>query len=475
MDIFRPRPISNGMNRRANFIKIFTLFVGDLLFFWMSLFLNLYFRYYYHNSNPDWSLIKLHLIPFAAVFAVWLIIFGASGLYDLHFTQNTKRFFYRLLRAITTNVVLAIIIFYLILPYAEIEPRRNLFIIAFFATALIAWWRYIFNLFIIKTNASRIIFFGVSKETAELAKYLLKNPQLGQRPTAFIINGKEETFSVPSVATFRLEDQNISSIVRDKDIDTIIISREIKENKILAKVLFQVIPLGVGVIEFTTFHEMMTGKIPLSLIGEVWFLENLVGIKKKFYEFFKRLSDLIVAALISLPAAAVFPLIALAIKLNSPGPVFYKQQRVGRNGKVFWLIKYRSMIKNADQLSGFKKIGSSDPRQTAIGSFLRKFYLDELPQIVNILRGEMSLVGPRPERPEYIEGLKEKIPFYETRLLVEPGLTGWAQVNMEDDASVEDAPEKMQYDLYYIKNRSFILDLLIALRTIAALLKRQGR
>ena len=132
------------------------------------------------------------------------------------------------------------------------------------------------------------------------------------------------------------------------------------------------------------------------------------------------------------------------------------------------------MVKNADEMSGEKQDGD-DPRQTRIGMFLRKHYFDEIPQIINVLKGDMSFVGPRPERSEYIDELKEKIPFYEMRLLVPPGLTGWAQINMEDDASVQDAPEKMQYDLYYVKNRTSALDLLILLRTIATLLKRQGR
>ncbi len=132
------------------------------------------------------------------------------------------------------------------------------------------------------------------------------------------------------------------------------------------------------------------------------------------------------------------------------------------------------MVKNAEKMSGWKGEGP-DPRHTRVGIFLRKSYLDELPQIMNILNGEMSFVGPRPERPHYVSELKEKIPFYEMRLLVSPGITGWAQINMEDDASVEDAPEKMQYDLYYIKNRSLILDLLVILKTAFTLLRRQGR
>jgi len=144
-------------------------------------------------------------------------------------------------------------------------------------------------------------------------------------------------------------------------------------------------------------------------------------------------------------------------------------------GREFELIKFRSMVKDADQIGGFKKIEGKDPRYTPVGLFLRKSYVDELPQILNVLRGDMSFVGPRPERPEYVQDLKKNIPFYEMRLLVLPGITGWAQINMEDDASVEDAPKKMQYDLYYIKNQSFLLDINIILKTILTILSRSGR
>ncbi|MEK7162666.1 MAG: sugar transferase, partial [Patescibacteria group bacterium] len=175
------------------------------------------------------------------------------------------------------------------------------------------------------------------------------------------------------------------------------------------------------------------------------------------YEASKRILDIILAILAIIPVSLLFPLIALGIKLDSEGPVFYRQKRVGRYGQEFWLLKYRSMVKNAHELGGRKGDGP-DLRHTRVGMTLRKSYLDELPQIINILRGEMSFVGPRPERPEYIGALKQKIPTYEKRLAVQPGITGWAQVNMENNASQEDAPENIKYDLYYNENRTLWLD-----------------
>ena len=263
-------------------------------------------------------------------------------------------------------------------------------------------------------------------------------------------------------------------IVRDLKPEIIVVSPEMKGKKTVVKALFGIIPSGVSTIDFAPFHEMLTGKIPLSLIEEAWFLENLIGIKRRTYELAKRMIDIATALLMGIAALVTFPLIALAVKLDSEGSVFFRQKRIGRHGKEFTLIKYRSMVNNAHEFSGFKSM-DRDPRQTRIGAILRRSYLDEIPQIINILKGEMSFVGPRPERPEYVRQLKEKVPFYEMRLLVPPGITGWAQINMEDDASVEDAPQKMQYDLYYVKNRSFILDFLIMLKTLFTLLRREGR
>lgn len=457
--------------KKRHAIKVFILLLGDFLLLWTALALSLLVRYF-GTVTLGRVLILQHLIPFSFIFILWIIIFGAFGLYDLRITKNSKRFLYRLLRAISANTILAIIIFYL-LPFFTIEPRRNLFLIAFFATGFIFLWRYLFNHLIVHTATPRVLFFGVTSEALELADYLLKNPQLGQRPVALMSANGENIISSLSILHVPFS-YGLKRIVKEQGIETIVINREIKENKFLVSMLFQVIPLGVSIVEFTMFHEMFTGKIPLSLIGEVWFLENLIGMKRGLYEFFKRGFDILLAGILILPAALLFPVIALAIKINAPGSVFFRQKRIGKNGKIFELLKYRSTFRaSVAEHEGWEK--EERAVYTKTGVFLRKTYLDELPQIINIVKGEMSFIGPRPERPEFVEELKKNIPFYEMRLLTPPGLTGWAQINMENDAAAADAPEKMQYDLYYIKNRTFVLDLLIALRTIATLVHREGR
>lgn len=450
--------------------KVLLIFLGDAALLFAALYAGLIIRY---GSLLTAGIVTKHFASFGIIFPIWLLTFGAFGFYDLRLLKNEKVFLYRLLRVMAINTVLAITIFYLF-PF-EIEPRRNLLIIAVLATAAIFVWRYLFNLLIIRAAVNRIIFIGFNEEMVRLAGFLLHHPQLGHKPVAFS-SGHTQPLILPADLThIPLNHDNLPRAIRDTKPDMVVISPEMKGNKMTVSVLLTLIPSGITVAEFPAFHEAMTGKIPLSLIEEVWFLENLIGIKKRSYEFLKRILDIGLSFIIGIISLCLLPFITLAIKIDSAGPILFRQKRVGRHGKPFTLIKFRSMVANAQSLSGLKVHGQEDSRHTRMGTLMRATYIDELPQIINILRGEMSFIGPRPERPEYVEDLKQKIPFYETRLLVPPGITGWAQVNMENDASVEDAPEKMQYDLYYIKNRTFILDLLIVLRTLFTIVQRQGR
>lgn len=458
-------------------LKTSLLFLGDLFVLYLALWFLLWIRYW---PEVKIGLLKLHFFSFSILFPIWLVILASFGFYDLRQLRlgnitEARRFLLRLSQALLINFFLTILFFYFI-PQFLIEPRRNLALLTVIAAALLLGWRYAADLLFLRTAPSKILFFGINREVTGLSDYLLKNQQLGQKPVAFISADGKESKPISLPLPVFSQNKNISDLIRDLGVDTLVITPEIRENRVLTKSLLQILPLGVVIAEFTNLYETTTGKIPLSLIKEIWFLENLVGLKKPIYEFFKRAADIVLAVLLLVPITAVLPLIALAIKLNSPGRVFFWQKRVGRGGKEFWLIKFRSMMEGAEKAGGYKeKAGGKDPRHTTVGQFLRRNYLDELPQILNILKGEMSFVGPRPERPEFVEKLKEEVPFYEMRLLATPGITGWAQVNMENDASVEDAPEKMQYDLYYIKNLSFWLDFLIIARTFFTLLRRQGR
>ncbi|MEK7082597.1 MAG: hypothetical protein AAB972_00375, partial [Patescibacteria group bacterium] len=245
--------------------KVLLIFIGDIIIFYIALYMALVIRY---GSNLTSGIVSTHMTSFGIIFALWLIIFGASGFYDLRSMKNEKVFLYRLMRVMITNTIAAITLFYLF-PF-EIEPRRNLFIIASFAAIGIFIWRYFFNLLIIRTAVTRVIFMGFNAEMAALAGFLLNHPQLGHKPVCFISNNEQPLILPSDIRHIPLNNPQLSRAIKDTKPDMIIISPEMKGNKMTVTILLSLIPLGIGVAEFPAFHEAMTGKIPLSLIEEVW-------------------------------------------------------------------------------------------------------------------------------------------------------------------------------------------------------------
>jgi len=228
---------------------------------------------------------------------------------------------------------------------------------------------------------------------------------------------------------------------------------------------------GAIVCDTYQLYEQLTGKIPVKHINDVWLLrEPFLGLTRdNYYIKVKRILDVMIAVIGLILAMPVLAIVALAIKLDSKGPVLYRQDRVGLNEKIFRLIKLRSMREDAESTAP-RWADKCDPRVTRVGRFIRKFRIDEIPQLWNVIRGDMSIVGPRPERPEFVNQLKSCIPYYSLRHTVKPGMTGWAQVSYKYAASIDETVEKLQYDLFYIKHISFILDLRIMLKTIRVLI-----
>jgi lipopolysaccharide/colanic/teichoic acid biosynthesis glycosyltransferase len=233
---------------------------------------------------------------------------------------------------------------------------------------------------------------------------------------------------------------------------------------------------GVQITPMFALYQDLTGRVPVSHLGVDWYVALPAHVKKtnRTYMMVKRVMDLAMALVMLIVTAPIIPVVALAVRLDSPGPVFFKQVRVGRGGRLFRIVKFRTMRQGAEANTGAVWASDRDPRITRVGRFLRKSRLDEIPQLWNVLVGEMSFVGPRPERPEFDEELEREIPFYRARRAVRPGLTGWAQVSHGYGNSLLDALRKVEYDLYYIKNESMYLDLLILLRTVAVVLKLGG-
>lgn len=431
-------------------IKRILLLAGDIAILYFALWLTLRMRYGIAQLPRQW---ELHFVPFTIVFAVWVIVFYILGLYDLNIAKNTSQFFKILYKAAIVNAALALLFFYLI-PYFGITPRANLIIVIALVGMLMFLWRRVYNSFVrLPLAANNVVFVGKNKESIALAEAINRNPQLGYRV----------------LGTIEPEDEQFRKVVQEAPINTLISVVNLKQSPEFAKFLYKQLP-KLNVKEFNTFYEELRGKISVSEIDEIWFLANLQEENKALYDAAKRLFDIIAGLALIALVVVLYVLIAFAIKFDSAGPVFYKQKRVGKNGKIFRIVKFRSMVQDAEQ-NGAEWATKKDPRTTRVGKILRKTLLDELPQGINILKGEMSLIGPRPERPEFVKKLKKEIPYYDIRHIVKPGLTGWAQVKFKYGNTKEDALKKLQYELYYIKNRSIFLDLKIILKTIDIILK----
>jgi sugar transferase (PEP-CTERM system associated) len=231
---------------------------------------------------------------------------------------------------------------------------------------------------------------------------------------------------------------------------------------------------GMEIIEGNSFYEMLTGKLLVEFINPSWLIFSNGFQKSRLRRIVKRTVDLTFSAALLVALSPFFLLVAIAIRLDSPGPIFFSQMRVGERRRIFRMHKFRSMVRDAEKLSGPMWAQEDDPRITRVGKLLRRFRIDELPQFWNVLKGEMSFVGPRPERDEFVQELEKTVPYYRERLSVKPGITGWAQVNYGYCATIGESIEKLNYDFFYIKNMSNLMDLLVMLRTIKILLFGHG-
>ncbi len=434
------------------------LLLGDVAILYAALFLTLILRYGSRFSEN----LHVHLLPFTVIFLIWILVFYIGNLYELANIKNNLMFFSSLFYTMLVNIALAIAFFYLI-PIIEIAPRRNLFIFVLIALALEAAWRWVYNKALVKTGyRNNTLIVGLSDLSQGLYDYLLANPQLGYNALG-IIDVQNEA----AAAT-------LEKIIGEQEVKTLVIAREVYDIPRIIEVLYRLVPLQLRFYSLSNFSERVTGKIPLSAIDQSWFLDNLSEGSKRGYEMAKRLFDIVGAIILGIIAIPVSLIIAIAIKIYAPGPLLYRQIRKGRAEKSLTIIKFRTMVTEAES-QGAQWAEKNDPRVTRIGGFLRKTRLDEIPQLWNILKGDLSLVGPRPERPEFHVQLNRDIPFYNERYLIKPGLMGWAQLKYQYGASVQDTIEKLQYDLYYVKNRSLLFDLSIVIRTINIILKQAGR
>jgi len=435
-------------------LKQLILLTGDIVVLYTALIITLWIRY----GNLFYSkLIETHLEPFTIIFIFWLLVFYIAGLYDLKFLKNDLGFEKSFWYTIIFNTGLAALFFYFI-PFFGITPKTNLLIFLFVFSGLGYLWRQSYNGLLNKAGATnKILMVGLNKSTEELAEHIQNNPQLGYEIKFWMKEGLTDK-----------EFDHLAQIIVANKINTVVVPAHLKKDTKAAGLIYKTLTLGVEVMELATLYELIFQKVPLAELEEVWFLENLTK-KHKIYEMISDPLERVLAFLLGILLLPLLIMVALLIKLTSPGSAFFSQKRLGKNGTEFIMYKFRTMRSDAEK-NGPQWASRHDKRTTWFGKILRKSHLDELPQIYNIIKGELSFVGPRPEQSALVAQLRKELPYYDLRHLTKPGITGWAQINYRYGASVEDTYQKLQYEIYYIKNNSPLLDFQIILRTIKFLI-----
>lgn len=442
--------------RRPLQLDTFLIFLGDVAMFYGALWLTLLVRYL---DLPSVEQFLQHAGPFTYLFAMWVVVFYIASLYEPHAVVLKSRIPSVLLNVQAINSVIGIAFFYFI-PAFGIAPKTILFIDLFLSFVLIALWR-IFGLQLIGLRRKeRAILIGSGEETRKLYQVVNASPMYPMRFVTWV--------DLERSGDIGFEKEVIERIYAER-ISTVVIDLKNEKAAVIVPKLYNLIFSHVRFVDQYRIYEDIFDAIPISLIGYNWFLENVSSRGHFGYDLMKRTMDIALAILLLPVVLLVLPVVALATLLTDGSPVFFRQERVGRGNRPIELLKFRTMTTDADPAAR---------RVTRLGNFLRKSRLDELPQVWNVLRGDLSFIGPRPEIPELVRHYVEKIPYYNIRHLITPGLSGWAQVHHEKHphhaADVIETKNKLSYDLYYLKNRSFVLGIKIALKTIRTLLSRSG-
>ncbi|MBU1046009.1 exopolysaccharide biosynthesis polyprenyl glycosylphosphotransferase [Patescibacteria group bacterium] len=441
------------------------LFLGDLSLFYVSLIITLFIGF---GQNLTPKIFSAHLAAFSPLFLVWICIFLFFELYELNIANLNTSFLARLSFGLLVCLMAGVIFFYLF-PIFGLTPKTNLLILTAILWILIILWRklalYLFSSYF----QNRVAIIGITNESEKLAQTLIRNSQLGYKMTELI----------PTSNIIELPQK-----IKESKINTLILAEDLSGEPMLERILYQYLSLRVNLINLAQAYEIIVRKIPIGFIDQAWFLENLQEGQKRFYDKAKRILDILMALVFFILSIPFWLIVPIIIKIFDKGPVFYIQERLGKNLHKIRVVKFRTMKVNADQLGDDWSQGKEDPRITRVGRILRYSHIDEIPQIFDILSGKMSLVGPRPESLKNIAFLEKEIPYYHLRHLVKPGLTGWAQMNSGHlntsgeignlNEKIRYDFEKVEYDFYYIKNRSFILDLNIFFKSLGLFFK-QGR
>jgi exopolysaccharide biosynthesis polyprenyl glycosylphosphotransferase len=452
------------------------LFIGDALMSGVALIIALYFWamqdhlvgfswQFLLERPPDWY----YFLP-----VIWLILI--LELHDPKRAAKRKETFHGIAVSTIVSTFLYMIIFFISEPNSL--PRRGVAAFIAAAAGLTFLWRLLYiRIFTAPAFLRRVVIIGAGRAGSTLAEEIKKIKPPPYQLVGFIDDDpKKQGKKIVGLAVLGTSRQ-LMKVINDEHVSDLIfsISGDMRDSMYAA--ILDAEEQGVDVTTMPVVYEEIMGRVPISLLNDDWVLRNFVdrAHASDSYELVKRMVDLIGSFFGLIFLAAIFPIIALIIVIDDGFPVLFKQVRVGRNGKKFQLLKFRSMRKDAEQDGKARFAVENDERVTGVGNFLRRSHLDEIPQFINVIKGEVTLVGPRAERPEMIAALQKDIPFYRARLFVKPGVTGWAQINYGYASTVEENAIKLEHDLYYIMHRNLLLDVAIIMRTISDVFGFRGQ
>ncbi len=424
---------------------------------------------YFSITKENWKWIFI-LVVYSSVFGT---IFE---LYDLQKSSKFENIWVNIL--LTSSIT---VLFYLLTPFlTPVLPENRLQILYFFLSILLALfiWRFAYINFVTSPRFyKKVLIVGETSNIKTILK-TFNDSDPNYKIVGFINCEVDRSEKVKFKGLVEYSPKQIYQVIKDENISEIAVATYNSEN-ITSEIYRDLITLlegGLSIKEYTQVYEELTRRVPVQFVGKDFYkyFPFSRSNQNKMYLFFHRFFDVLISLVGIVIGIALLPLVLLGNIIANKGPLFYTQERIGKNGDLFKIIKFRTMITNAEQ-HGAMWAKKNDARITPFGKFMRNTRIDEIPQFINILKGDMSLIGPRPERPYFVRELSQTLPFYETRHIVKPGLTGWAQVKTRYGSSIDDSLLKLQYDLYYIKHRSFVLDVNILVKTLSTVIFFRGQ
>ena len=447
------------MKGQSKFSKLILL-LGDVCSMYCAIFLALFFR----NSGLVGQVTEF-FYNFTILYIIWISIIFILGFYDLHIFKRKFDFFFSLAVFALLAFFIGVTYFYF-RPTFGITPKTVLLFDVILFTVLFGIWRYLFNAILeVRGIKEKIVIVGFYKRLEEILPQLQKIYSIEAIFCPPGINEQNKCLFVSDGVSIISEISALKGIVLEKKVTSIIFSLDFYLNEGLIKDIFNVLPLTLNYIGIDEVYESITKKVSLDHLDEVWFLEKISKPADIFEQSVKRIFDIALSLIGLIIFLVLWPFIALAIKVDDNGSIFYTQKRVGKNGKNILIRKFRTM-KECDSKNKEILREANNCNVTKIGKIIRRLHLDELPQAWNVFRGDLSFVGPRTEWVELAKTFEKEIPFYKERYLVKPGIFGWAQINFPASLSVDKEKKKLEYDLYYVKNHSLLLDLEIILKSI---------